>query len=71
METTIHRKFKHEAELAISDLIKRGWEISFPLTEIQSTGTERGSYNYMKSKYTSRQGTATSCWIAKMRTEKK
>jgi hypothetical protein len=61
--TTIHRKYKHEAELAVSDLLKRGWVVDYPITEIKSAGTERGDYNYMKSKYTSRQGTMASCWV--------
>jgi ribulose bisphosphate carboxylase small subunit len=36
-DTTITRRTKQEAEMAINDLLKRGYEIVLPLTEKKST----------------------------------
>jgi hypothetical protein len=67
MITTIHRRTKEEAEKAISDLLKRGWHITYDLTEKRSSIATRGSYNHTKSRYTSKNINESSCWIAQMR----
>lgn len=69
MITTIKRKHRHEAIKAVFSLLERGWELSYPLTEIKSTGTEKGAYNHTKGRYTTRVGTTSSCWVAKLRKE--
>lgn len=66
MITTIKRPFKHEAEMAIADLEKRGFTVVFPLTEMKKVGTSSSNYHYMKSRYTSRQSNLTSLWICKL-----
>lgn len=67
--TTIKRPTKYEASRAIFSLLERGWSLTYPLTEIKVTGTERGAYNYMKSRYTSRTGTAQTLWVAQLKKE--
>lgn len=66
MITTIKRPTKHEAARAIFGLLERGWELESNLTLITSTGSEKGTYNHTKGRYTSRVGTASSCWMAKL-----
>lgn len=70
MITTITRRYKHEAEQAVSDLLARGWTITYDLTEIRNHGTTRGSYDYRKSRYTSVSGMVASCWVCKLEKEK-
>lgn len=69
MITTIKRQTKHEAVRAVFSLLERGWELHSPLTLITSTGTEKGAYNHTKGRYTTRVGTTSSCWVAKLRKE--
>jgi hypothetical protein len=67
MVITIRRKKKVEAVRAMTDLMFKGWSIDYPLTEIKTSLTERGSYNYQKSRYTSIHGGASSVWVAKLK----
>lgn len=67
MVITICRKRKVEAVRAMTELLQRGWEISHPLTEIKTSITERGSFNYRKNRYESRYGSTSSVWVAKLR----
>jgi hypothetical protein len=67
MIITIRRKKKIEAVRAMTDLMFKGWSIDYPLTEVKKSGTEKGSYNYRQSRYTSRQGTTSSVWMAKLK----
>lgn len=62
---TIRRQRKHEAEQAIEDLIKKGFEVIFPLTEFSRDGKifDRDSFN----RRVFVQNTQSSCWIAKLR----
>jgi hypothetical protein len=62
---TITRQRKHEAEQAISDLVARGFEVVFPLTEISREGKvfDRDSYNrkiFVEHAH-------SSCWKAQLR----
>lgn len=61
----IHRQRKREAEQAIADLERRGFEIIFPLTEFPSQGKlfDRDSYN----RRIFVENTFSSCWMAKLR----
>jgi hypothetical protein len=66
-EITIHRRHKHEAEMAVNDLMKRGYILSYPLTEKKANNTSLSGYNYRKGRYTSIQGSSTSVWFAKLK----
>lgn len=61
----IRRQRKYEAVQAINDLVSRGYEITYPLTEIKKDGKifDRDSYN----RKVFVQNTHSSCWIAKLR----
>jgi hypothetical protein len=69
IQTTVHRRYKHEAETAINDLLNRGFEIIYPLTEIKSDSVNLGSYDYHKSHFIRVKASVSSCWIAKLRRE--
>jgi hypothetical protein len=71
MITTITRRTKKEAEIAINDLLDRGFTVVFPLTEIRQNGYSRGIYNYQKNRYSMNQSMTASCWIAKLSIEDK
>ncbi|PLR93215.1 hypothetical protein [Bacillus sp. T33-2] len=60
----IHRQHKHEAEQAIKDLEKRGFVVTFPLTEFSRDGKifDRDSYN----RKIFVQNTFSTCWKAKL-----
>jgi hypothetical protein len=65
MPITIRRQFKHEAEMAIADLKKRGFEVIYPLAELKSDGK-----TFTRDRYNRRifvENTEWSCWIAKLR----
>jgi muramoyltetrapeptide carboxypeptidase LdcA involved in peptidoglycan recycling len=64
-DVTIHRQFKHEAEKAISDLEKRGFEVVFPLTELKRDGKRFKSDAFNRKIFI--ENTFSSCWIAKLR----
>ena len=66
-DTTITRRTKQEAEMAINDLLKRGYEIVLPLTEKKSMRTSTSNYNYRRNRYESVDTSLASCWIAKLR----
>lgn len=53
--------------MAINDLLKRGYEIVFPLTEKKGTVTSSSNYNYRKGRYESVGMGTASCWFAKLR----
>lgn len=61
----IRRQRKHEAEQAIRDLEKRGYEIVFPLTLFSSDGKvfDRDAFN--RKVFVA--NTSNSCWVAQMR----
>lgn len=65
LETIITRQRKCEAEQAISDLQKRGFELTFPLTEFSRDGKifDRDSYN----RHTFAGNSYSSVWKAKLR----
>ncbi|MGG0718713.1 hypothetical protein ABE096_14115 [Robertmurraya massiliosenegalensis] len=62
---TIRRTRKYEAEQAIDDLVARGFEVVFPLTEFSRDGKifDRDAYN----RQVFVEHTHSSCWIAQMR----
>jgi hypothetical protein len=62
---TIRRQQKHEAETAIADLEKRGFEVIYPLTELKSDGK-----TFTRDRYNRRifvENTEWGCWVAKLR----
>jgi hypothetical protein len=67
MVITIRRKKKVEAVRAMFDLLSKGWEISHPLTEIKTSISVKGAFNYRTNRYESRYGSASSVWVAKLR----
>jgi hypothetical protein len=67
MIITIRRKKKVEAVRAMTDLLLKGWSIDYPLTEVKTSISEKGAFNYRKNRYESRYGSASSCWMAKLR----
>jgi hypothetical protein len=64
-DTVIHRQRKHEAETAIKDLLNRGFEIVFPLTEITRDGKQFSTDAYGRKIF--QNNTFTSCWVARLR----
>lgn len=61
----IRRQHKHEAEKAISDLEKRGFEVVFPLTELKSDGKTFTRDRFNRKIFV--ENTESSCWIAKLK----
>lgn len=61
----ITRKYKHEAEQAISDLIKRGFYLVSPLRQVTSEKKvfARDKYNHK----TFKESRFNSCWRAVLR----
>jgi hypothetical protein len=70
MVITIRRKHKVEAVRAMFDLLQKGWSIDYPLTEVKTSIESKGAFNYLKGRYTSREGSASSVWMAKMKKDK-
>jgi hypothetical protein len=66
MVITIRRKHKIEAARAMFHLLQKGWSIDYPLTEVKTSIESKGAFNYLKGRYTSREGSASSVWMAKM-----
>jgi hypothetical protein len=66
-EIKIHRRTEREAIQAITDNEKRGYILSYPLTEIKSNSTSTGAYNYRKGRYTSIEASVSSVWYARMK----
>jgi hypothetical protein len=64
-DTIIHRQRKHEAEIAINDLLNRGFELVYPLTEITRDGKQFSTDSYGRKIF--QHNTFTSCWVAKLR----
>jgi hypothetical protein len=60
----VRRQEKHEAELAIKDLVDRGYIVVYPITQIKKDGKtfDRDSYN----RKVFVENTQSSCWIAKL-----
>lgn len=65
IDTVIHRQRKYEAEQAISDLLERGFEVVYPLTEIKRDGKSFATDSYKRKIF--QYNTYSSCWIAKLR----
>jgi hypothetical protein len=64
-DTVIHRQKKKEAEVAINDLLNRGFEIIYPLTEITRDGKQFSTDSYGRKIF--QRNMFTSCWVAKLR----
>lgn len=62
---TIRRQRKHEAEMAIADLEKRGFEVVYPLTEFRSDGKTFTRDSYNRKIFV--ENTEWGYWIAKLR----
>jgi hypothetical protein len=71
MEIPICRKTKKEAARAMFYLVSNGWEITHPLTEVKTSKTERGAYNYQKNRYDMSKASSSSVWMAKLKREDK
>lgn len=63
-EVVVHRSRRIEAEQAISDLQKRGYEIVYPLTEQTREGKTFSTDGYRKIFIAN---TYSSMWIAKLK----
>jgi hypothetical protein len=68
-DTVIRRQRKHEAEMAVDDLIKRGFKVVFPLTEFSREGKTFSTDSYNRKIF--QNNTYSSCWMAKLRREEK
>jgi hypothetical protein len=64
MFTTVTRRYKHEAEMAIDDLEKRGFKVVYPLTELSREGKRFSSDEYNRKVFL--ENTYSSCWIARL-----
>jgi hypothetical protein len=64
MITTVTRRYKHEAEMAIDDLEKRGFKVVYPLTELSREGKRFSSDEYNRKVFL--ENTYSSCWIARL-----
>lgn len=64
-DTIVHRQRKSEAETAINDLLNRGFELIFPLTEITREGKQFRTDSYGRKIFVN--NSFTSCWVAKLR----
>jgi hypothetical protein len=61
----IRRQRKHEAEQAITDLIKRGFTVVYPLTELKRDGKTFTRDSFNRKIFV--ENTESSCWIAKLK----
>ncbi|MEH7249210.1 hypothetical protein V7114_20835 [Neobacillus niacini] len=61
----IRRQYEHEARQAIADLLERGFEITYPLTEIKRDGKRFTTDSFNRKIFVENIG--SSCWIAKLR----
>jgi hypothetical protein len=64
-DTIIHRQRKHEAEMAINDLLNRGFVIIKDLEEVKRDGKTFSRDSYGRRIF--QQNTFTSCWTAVLR----
>lgn len=71
MITVVRRVHKHEIEKAVEELVKRGFEVIHPITEVTTIGSSSSRYNYTKSRYQNRQSTMSNGYIAKLRIDKR
>lgn len=62
MLTTITRQRKYEAEQAIEDLLKRGFQVKVPLTEISREGKVFSTDTRCRKIF--QRNTFSSCWKA-------
>lgn len=60
----IRRRKKYEAAQAIIDLVERGFEVVYPLTELTSEGKKFYLDMYKKPVFIN--NSFHSCWIAKL-----
>jgi len=61
----IHRQRESEAKQAIDDLIARGYEVIYPLTELKNDGKRFKTDSYNRRIFI--ENTGSSCWVAKLR----
>lgn len=64
-ETNVCRKSEKEARQAVKDLIARGYEIVFPLTEFSNDGKKWKTDSFGRRIFL--ENTPSSCWKAKLR----
>ncbi|MDP4087434.1 MAG: hypothetical protein Q8934_22990 [Bacillota bacterium] len=64
-DTIIRRQRKSEAEMAIADLLERGFIIIKPLQEITRDGKTFSRDSYGRRNF--QQNNFTSCWMAVLR----
>lgn len=64
-EVTIHRQRRYEAEQAIADLEKRGFEVIDPLKEIQRDGKRFSVDDYGRKIFIN--NIFSKCYIARLR----
>jgi hypothetical protein len=62
---TIHRRHKHEAEQAISDILERGYTIIYDLEQVSRDGKSFSRDSFGRRVF--QQNTFSSCWVAKLR----
>jgi hypothetical protein len=67
MITVVRRFHKHEIEAAVNELVKRGFEIIHPITEIKTIGSRSSQYKYSKGRYQNRQSEISTGYVAKLR----
>lgn len=67
-DVTIRRTKRHEAESAIDDLIKRGYEVISPLTQAGSQSEPLNKYSFEQVRRY-QPNDFSSPWIAKLRRE--
>lgn len=65
LPVVIRRQRKYEAEQAIRDLEARGFEVIFPLTELEHDGKQFKTDSFNRKIFV--QNTHSSCWVAKLR----
>lgn len=66
---TIRRKRRHEAETAVEDLIKRGYEVVSPLMQVGSQPEPINKYSFEQIRRYKPNDQFDAPWIAKMRRE--
>ncbi|ALC92079.1 hypothetical protein AM500_21505 [Bacillus sp. FJAT-18017] len=64
-DTTVTRKTEKEARQAIDDLLRRGYEVIYPLTQITNDGKQWKRDAYGRNIFI--QNTPKSSWKAKLR----
>lgn len=65
----VRRTHLQEIEQAVSDLLKRGFEIVYPITPTSKVKSESTEYNYRTNRYKNREVSIYTGYIAKLRRE--